>query len=265
MEIKKINFDNKEIKYISFGSGFKTMVIIPGVSLYFVSSSGDALEEAFKEFKKVYTIYLFDRNTFIPEGYTVLDFTNDLATAMKALNISNADIYATSQGAMMGMCLAIYYPELVDKMVLGSTAAKMTEESKAIMSNWIELIKAMKYKELNSSFWSYLFTPEYIEKYKELFEHINDNAKEEDYIRFIRQLEACKNIDLSDKLMLIRKPMFVMAAQNDQIFGPECFSELVNATGAVGYIFDNYYHAVYDEALEYKRYAYSFLVNGFKK
>lgn len=55
---------NKEfhlpMRHISFGTGEKTMVVVPGLSIGYVTDYAQALEAAFSAFTDDYTVHLFD-------------------------------------------------------------------------------------------------------------------------------------------------------------------------------------------------------------
>ena len=48
----------------------------------------------------------------------------DQVEVMKKLGISKASIIGVSQGGMIAQCIAIDYPELLDKLVLAVTVSR---------------------------------------------------------------------------------------------------------------------------------------------
>lgn len=61
--------------------------------------------------------------------YTLLDFSHDLERFMVAQEIETADIVGHSLGSMTAALFAALYPDMVDRLVLISTAASMPEAS----------------------------------------------------------------------------------------------------------------------------------------
>ncbi len=53
--------ENFSMDYIRFGSGRKTLVILPGLSVQSVIPAAADIEKQYDLFKKDYTVYLFDR------------------------------------------------------------------------------------------------------------------------------------------------------------------------------------------------------------
>ena len=76
--IHTISTSNMEMDYIKFGSGKKTFVILPGLSIHSVMGLADAVATAYQDFTKDYTVYLFDRAKNLHEGYTIRDIAKTL-------------------------------------------------------------------------------------------------------------------------------------------------------------------------------------------
>ena len=67
------------MQYFRFGTGEKTMVILPGLAIQSVMGSAQAVAEAYKDFAADYTVYLFDRRMDLPEDYPVREMAKDTA------------------------------------------------------------------------------------------------------------------------------------------------------------------------------------------
>ena len=98
---KKLNLYNTQIDTISFESGKKKLIIIQGLNTRGIKGASVSLAHLYRLFAKEYTVYLFDRRPDVPEGMTVRDMASDVAAAMDALGISNADVFGVSQGGMI--------------------------------------------------------------------------------------------------------------------------------------------------------------------
>ena len=127
------------MNYLKFGTGDKTLVMLPGLSVKSVLLMGDAVKNAFRAFDKDYTIYLIDRREDVPPVYTVADMARETAEKMKELGLEDVCLFGASQGGMMAMLIAAWYPELVHKLVLGSTAAKISDLGNSVIGGWVSL------------------------------------------------------------------------------------------------------------------------------
>ena len=85
---------------------------------------------------------MFDRRKELPKAYSVQDMAHDTAEAFQALGLEQVYLFGASQGGMIALVLAINYPDLVGKMVLGSTSANVRDEQYRVIEEWIRLAKA---------------------------------------------------------------------------------------------------------------------------
>ena len=251
--VKTVSVENMEMDYIVFGEGDKSFIILPGLSIHSVMGSAELIAEAYKDFTDEYTVYVFDRAKNIKEGYTIKDMADDTAKAMKALNIKDADIFGASQGGMIGLYLAIDYPELVHKMILGSTAARTNDKFNVVVDEWINLASQKEETKLLESFVDNVYSEATLKEYRDILISSNANISDEEYERFIILAEACKDYDCYDELSSIKCPVLVLGSKGDQVVGVDGSIEIGDALDCEIYLYDeNYGHGVYDEATDYK-------------
>ncbi len=258
--VKTVSSGGMEMDYIVFGSGEKAFVILPGLSVHSVMGSADAIAEAYKDFADEYTVYLFDRAKNISEGYSVRDMATDTAKAMKALGIENADVFGASQGGMIAQYLAIDHPELVHKMILGSTLAKPNEDFNSIVDEWISLAEAKQETELLESFVDSVYSEATLESYRDTLISMNRNISDEEYARFVILAGACRTFDCYDELSKVSCPVLVIGSEGDGVVTAEGSEQIASALGCELYLYDKSYgHGVYDEAPDYRQRCLDFL------
>ena len=112
------------MEYAQIGSGDKPLVVIPGLSIKSVMKSAASLEGPYKIFREKYTLYFFDRKKDAKPGYSLPEMADDQVAALKAIGIDKADVFGVSQGGMIAQYMAIRHPEVVNKLVLGSSTSK---------------------------------------------------------------------------------------------------------------------------------------------
>ena len=120
----KLNLLNMQFDYITFGRGAKPLIMIQGLNTRGIKGAAFSLAYMYRTFTKDYTVYLFDRRPVLHDGITVREMASDIAAAMDALGIRNADVLGVSQGGMIAQYLAIDRPDLVRKLVLAVTLSK---------------------------------------------------------------------------------------------------------------------------------------------
>ena len=111
---------NSQMEYIRFGSGEKTLIMLPGLGDGLRTMKGTALPFAlmYRIFAKDFTIYAFSRLNDLPEGYTTRDMARDQKQAMDLLGIAKAHVFGVSMGGMIAQYFAVDYPEKVNKLIL---------------------------------------------------------------------------------------------------------------------------------------------------
>lgn len=257
-EIGYVNIGSDEIGYAKFGSGSRDLVILPGISLRDILGSADAVASAYSMFAEDYTVWLFDRRRNMPEGYTVEEMADDTAAALKAAGIADVYLFGTSQGGMIAQYIAARYPELVHKAVLGSTAARITDNVRAGINRWGELAANGDLNTLCGEFADHIYSPEFLEKYRDAVIEFGKLASKEEIERFRIMAAACNGFDVYDELERISCPVLVIGAENDRVLGGAASREIAEKLGCRLYMYEKYGHAVYDEAPDYKQKIFDF-------
>ena len=121
-----LSLDGSQMDYIRFGTGPRTLVMLPGLGDGLRTVKGTALPMAllYRVFTKDFTVYAFSRKNGLPRGYTTRDMARDQARAMEMLGIEKADIFGVSMGGMIAQWLAIDHPERVDRLILTVTCPR---------------------------------------------------------------------------------------------------------------------------------------------
>ncbi len=238
--------------YIKFGTGSKSFVILPGLSVHSIMKFAEAVQQRYAAFTEDYTIYVFDREKNIQDGYTVRDMSDDTAAAMKKLQIKNADIFGASQGGMIALYLAIDHPDLVSHLVLGSTLAKNNDTFYQVIDEWIHLAEKKDETGLLESFSAKVYSKATLDAYKDTIISLNQGITDEEYERFIILASACKSFNCYDELSSIKAPVMAIGAKGDRVTTAEGSRQIAKALACDLYLYDeNYGHGVYDEASDY--------------
>ena len=240
-----------EMDYVRFGNGDRDFVIIPGLSVKSVMGSADAIADAYGMFAGEYTVWLFDRRKVLPPVYSVKEMAEDTAEAMTALGIRDADLFGASQGGMIALEIAIAHPELVRRMVLGSTASHVDADGGAI-GEWIRKAEDGDADSLNEAFAAMVYSEGFYQQYKDLILAAGAGTTAEDLARFIILAKGAEGFDCRDDINKVSCPVLVLGAQKDRVLGPEASREIADLLGCELFIYEDYGHAVYDEAPDYK-------------
>ena len=251
--------DNTYMPVIRFGTGPHSLVILSGVSLCGLEGHGEGVAKAYAQFADDYTVYLFDRKKDLPSGYHVEDMAEDVYRILSQLGIMTADVYGVSQGGMMAQCLALRHPDFVRRLVLCSTLCRANDTMRSAVSQWLKYAKEADVVGLNRCFFRQVYSPGFLEQVSDLLPAMEQIGTPEDCARFAILAQACADFDVSDAVSSIRCPTLVLGDTNDQVTGPDGSHELAQRIGCEYFLYDQYSHAVYDEAADLKARIYQFL------
>lgn len=251
--VKTYRNEKFEMDYVVFGNGKKPLVIIPGLSIKPVTLTPAALATAYAGFAETHTVYFFARRKEIPDGYTIPDMAEDTAAALYGLGIENADLFGVSQGGIIVQYLAVFYPRLVRRLVIGSSFARPNPLFESILSKWAQLAEAGKRRELNHDIFDKIYSENFRKTYRNELAAMEDSGTPEELRYFAIQARACITFDLYDRLDGITCPTLVIGERRDSVVTGEASVEIAEKIGCDLFLYDGYAHAVYDEAPDYKQ------------
>ena len=258
-----VDIGNTEMEYITFGSGEKNAILIPGLGDGLRTVKGKAVPFAclYREFAEGYTVYCFSRKNELEEGYTTRDMARDLKNAMDKLDIAKADIIGVSQGGMIAQFLAIDYPEVVDKLVLAVTVPKSNETVETVVGSWIQLAYDNNFYDINVDTAEKMYTEEYVKRYRKIYPLLARLNTPKNAERFITMAKACITHNAYDELDKIKTPTFIIGAEKDLIVSGDASRVLAERiAGSELYMYENYGHGVFEEAKDFNQRVHEFLM-----
>ena len=238
-----------KINYIKFGTGEKTMLIIPGLSIKPVCAAPEPVIEAYKTFTDDFTVYLFDQRNDLPERYSIDEMADDVYAKIEELDLKDIYLYGVSLGGMIAMSLTARYPKLIRKLVLCSTMYKGNK----LLEKWYEYAQAKDSYRLVDSFTDEVYSKQFNEKFKEATLVAFKNISDDEFRRFMILDDAVIRCDISDELEMLKdKDVLFLGSEIDRIFRYEDMKDLCEKVGCETYFYDDYGHAIYDEAPDIK-------------
>ena len=263
IKIETVETDDFSMDYFRFGHGKETLVILPGLSVQSVMGSADAVAGAYRGLTDNFTIYLFDRRKELPDHYSIHEMAQDTVKAFRASGLDNIHLFGASQGGMISMDIAIHHPELVKKLVLGSTSSRITEERSRLFDKWIQLAENGKAEELYLSFGEALYPKAVFDQVKDILSDMAAAVTNGELQRFIILAGGAKDFDITNDLEKISCPVLVIGSNDDRVLGAEAsllIAEHLNSSPDFElYMYDGYGHAAYDTAPDYKERILRFL------
>ena len=169
--------------------------------------------------------------------YDVRDMASDVAAAMDALGITNADVFGVSQGGMIAQYLAIDRPDLVNKLVLAVTLSKNNPVVETTIEKWIVLTEQGNIKELVEDMAIRMYSDAYVKRYKPFMPLLTVMQKPKDVNRFIKLARACLTCNSYEDLHKIQCPVFVIGGQQDKVVSGIASSEIAEKLGCEIYMY----------------------------
>ena len=256
-----LKIDNTTMDYVAFGRGTKPLVIIPGLSLNRVKGAGLSLAYMYRIFAKDYRVYVFDRKEMISETYTIKEIAKDTAYAMNELGISKACVFGVSQGGMIAQYLAIDFPELVEKLVLGVTLSRQNETVKRAIGDWIQFAKKDELERFIEDMLLKMYSPQYMKKYRMMVPLMLQMSKKADLKRFVILAESCLTCDTYEELSKIQCPTLVLGGKLDKVVTGKASEEIAEKLKCEIYMYEELGHAAYEEAKDFNKRIFVFLKN----
>lgn len=259
---KTVKIGNTSMAYAEFGTGKKSLIMIPGL--------GDGLRTdqklahmyalLYRKFAKGYKVYVFSQKKEIPDRYSTKKMAADIREAMKLLYIEKADVIGVSLGGMIAQHLAADYPEVIDKLVLVVTSARRNQYIQAAISGWIEMAKRGDYRKLMLDSMKKMYTKDYLQKNRWAVKLAGKFGKPKSYERFIIMGKACIYHDAYEKLDKIRAETLIIGGELDRTVGAKASYELAEKIkNSTLKMYPQYGHALYDEAKDFNQTVAEFL------
>ena len=266
VQIETVQTNGFTMDYFQFGHGKQALVILPGLSVESITKYADVIPEAYAPLTENFTIYVFDRRNELPATYSVLEMAEDTAAAFRALGLAQVSLFGASQGGMMAMIIAAEHPELVGKLILGSTSSCVEPAQYQTFEKWIQLAKEGNAADLYRAFGEAIYPPHVYEQARDNLTACAENVTEKELKRFMILAEGMKGFDVRDKLQSIACPVLVIGSLDDHVLGAKAIEEIAkrlnNRAGVELYMYDGYGHAAYDTAPDYKARLLHFLSPG---
>ena len=248
---KILSVQGSTTRYITFGKGERTLVMIQGLNTNGIKGAALPLALAYRCFSGDYTVYLFDRADDLPENVTVRHLADDLAAYMDALELKNADVLGVSEGGMIAQYLAIGRPDLVHSLVLAVTLSRSNATVEGAVNGWVEMTERGDMKALITDMAEKMYSDSYLKRYKPLLPLLTVLQRPKDKARFIDLAKSCLTCDTYGELTKIKCPVLVIGGGRDKIVGADALYELRVALDCETYVYEELGHACYEEAKDF--------------
>ena len=259
-----VSMEGAAMDYIRFGTGSRTLILLPGLGDGLRTVRGTALPMAlmYRLFAKDFTVWCFSRKHPLPEGCTTRDMARDLKEAMDYLGIEKADLFGVSMGGMIAQHFAADFPERVNRLVLAVTCPRPNPILEESIEEWVSLARRGDASGFMESNVRRMYSDAYYRKNKWLTPIVGALTKPKSYDRLFIQARACLTHDASDRLGAIQAPTLVIGGEQDKALGIQASRDLAAAIpGARLKTYPQWGHGVYEEAPDFNQTVLQFLLS----
>lgn len=257
-----LSMNGATLDYVRFGSGSRNLLILPGLSLRGVKGAAHSLAFLYRRFAKEYTVYILDKRTEVPDGFTIRDLADDVANAAAQLQLARTCVFGVSQGGMIAQHLAIDHPELVEKLALGVTASRVNPVMEQAVNGWIQMAEQDDYRALVLDIFHKMYSPRYLKKYRWLFPILTRLGKPKDMSRFVALAGSCLTCETYPLLSKITCPVLVLGGTQDAVLTGKASEELAEALHSQLVMYPQLGHAAYEEASDFNERIYQFFIQS---
>ncbi len=240
--------------YIRFGSGPKTLVMIPGVGDGLKTVRGMALPFAFlyRSLAKDFTVYVFSRRRALSPGMTTREMAEDLNRAMDALGLASAALVGVSQGGMISQWLAVDHPEKVAKLVLAVTLCRPNAVVRDVVARWIGMADRGDYRGLLLDTAERSYSEKRLKRARLEARMLGSIGRPKSFERFRIQAASCAAHDAYDALERIACPTLVIGGKEDKIVTKQASVDIAGRIPDCKlFLYDGLGHGLYEEAPDF--------------
>ena len=248
--------------YITFGSGERNLLILPGLGdgLRTVKGAAVPFSLLYRSFSNDFKIYAFSRKEPLEEQAGTREMAEDVLKAMDLLGIHKTSVLGVSMGGMIAQHLEALCPDRIEKLVLAVTTPRCNSMMKETIEGWISSAEAGDIKQLMIDTAERTYTGKQLRQYRRMYPLLSLYPKPKSFRRFLIMAQACLNHDSSAELQKIKAPTLVIGGLQDKVLGIEGSKEIAEQiSNCQYYIYEQYGHGLYDESEDFQERVLNFL------
>ena len=230
----------RRIPYYRAGDGPRTLVVLPGLSDAFAGRPNRATAEylarvTYAGLTDEFTVWTVGRPKRLDAETTTRELAGSAATALDELD--GGHVVGHSMGGLLAQHLAGDYPDLVDRLVLASSAAHVGDAGRAILEDWQTWARTDAWGNLYAASARESHTGWRRRAYPPLLRAAGSLLSPPYPGDVEASIRACLDHDASDRLPDLTTPTLVVGGDEDRLFPPALLREtkamLPDATLAV--------------------------------
>jgi pimeloyl-ACP methyl ester carboxylesterase len=137
--------------FVRIAGGPAPLVVLPGLTLANGAPHGlavTAYARGFRRLSQDHTLYIVQRPQGLDVGATTADLAAEYAAVLEP-EIGRFDLMGLSTGGTVAQHLALAHPDVVRRLALVVSGARLAPSGQRICRRWLELARARRWRELN--------------------------------------------------------------------------------------------------------------------
>lgn len=208
------------LPYYRTGDGPETLLFVPGLSETFDRHPNwrvaQMLGRTYDGLTDDYTVWTVTRPDGIDPGTTTRDIAGTYATALD--EIGGGHVVGYSMGGLVAQYLAADYPDLVDRLVVGSAADRLGREGVSLVETWRELAENGEWGRLYDSVTRESYVGWRKSVYAPVVRAFGGAFSPPVPSDVVVSCDACLGHDAGDRLGDVDVPTLVVGGSEDRLF-----------------------------------------------
>jgi pimeloyl-ACP methyl ester carboxylesterase len=162
--------------------------------------------------------------------YSIDDMADDLANLLDELRIAKTHLLGFSMGGFIAQSFAARYPEKLKSLILVGTAARVSNRTRRITINWLNLAGKLSREDALKEIMLWLYSTKFFENdqnWRRLLKVLLEAPQTQTLDQFNRQARALQTPDMRETAKKIKAPTLVLVGSEERVFTVDDSEELV--------------------------------------
>lgn len=216
------------LPYLAFGAG-PPLVVLPGLSAENGNPAGMARSFQLRPLRPLarqFTVFVVNRRRGLPPGSTIQDLADEVAGAIGQRFPDPVCVQGISTGGSIAQQLAIDHPELIRRLVLASTACRLSWHGRQVQRQLADMAVAGRPRRAWAAYAPALAaTTAGGHLFATLMWLFGGRMGAGDPTDLVTMIAAEDAFDAGPRLHRITAPTLVIAGERDRFYAPELFRE----------------------------------------